>query len=88
MGVKSGVRYEQLSVHSVFFFLVSLFLTCRIIDGHDICGVNIPRSVLQMFLQVVIGVVEEFEKSDASLAVRPVVAGLFLSGWHVRAICL
>ena len=31
-------------------------------DFHDICGLNIPLSVLHTFLQVVIGVVEEFEK--------------------------
>ena len=44
-----------------FFSLVSLFLTCRIIGGHSFLW----RCVLDMllaFLQVVIGVVEEFKK--------------------------
>ena len=48
----------------ILFFssLSHFFLTCKIIGGHDICGANIPRSVLHTFRQVVIGVVEEFEK--------------------------
>ncbi len=42
---------------------------------------------LLTFLQIFVGVVMELEKSDASAAVSPVAAGLFLSGWYLCNSC-